>query len=120
MATISNGTLSATAELIAAQVERNLRREATTIIMTAAPQIQSGTPGLLAGQLTYLTDTLADALTLDAIYKGTVAVTLTTGAGADLNGLKHHAVGTVRFVAERPLPGRPAKWLTTVEIREVP
>lgn len=37
-----------------------------------------------------------------------------------LANLKHVAVGTSRMTAERATPGRPSKWLYTVEIREVP
>jgi hypothetical protein len=76
MSTITNGTLSAPAEVIAASLARNLRREAISVPTVAAPVIQSGTPGLLSGQLTLLTTTLAAALALDAIYSGTATATL--------------------------------------------
>lgn len=118
MATISNGTTATSAEILAAQLDRPLRRTATDRITAAAPHIQSGTPGLLVGQITYLADTLAAALVLDGIYRAITPVTLTTGG--DLNGLRHQAVGTARMTAERATPGRPSKWLYTVEIREVP
>lgn len=81
MATVSNGTLSVTAEIMAAQIERNLRREAVDQVSAAAPLIQSGTPGLLSGQVTYLADTLTAALALDAIYTALATVVL-SGANA--------------------------------------
>lgn len=119
---IANGTTTVYArEIVAASLDRPLHRTATDRITAATPHIQSGTPGLLAGQITYLVDHLADALALDDVYKAAAPVTLTTWAPAgDMNGLKHHAVGTARMTAERATPGRPSKWLYTVEIREVP
>lgn len=119
---ITNGTATVyVREIIAASLDRPLHRTATDRITSAAPHIQSGTPGLLAGQITYLVDHLTDALALDNVYKAAAPVTLATWAPAgDMNGLKHHAVGTARMTAERATPGRPSKWLYTVEIREVP
>lgn len=76
MTYVTNGTLTVSAEVINAQLERSLRREALSRIGAAASQIQSGVPGLLAGQLTFLCDTLDVALTLDALYAGTAAVTM--------------------------------------------
>ena len=80
---------------------------------------RENTPGKLAGTITYLCDTLASALALDALYQSAATITLTSDAGAPLNGLQHVAVGDLRYNAERGLPGRPSKWTITVEIREL-
>lgn len=76
MATVSNGTSTVPVEIIAATLRRPLRREAIGPINTAAPRIQAGTPALLTGQISYLCNSLADALALDAIYAGLAPVTL--------------------------------------------
>jgi len=104
-------------EIIAAQLERNYKRTDVDLLNTAAAQINAGTPGLLAGQLVYLCDTLAAAIALDAVYCTTPAAQPVTGG--DLDGLLHRAVGKGRLAAERALAGRPSKWLLTVDIREV-
>ena len=39
---------------------------------------------------------------------------------AGLAGFKHSAVGTTEMVAEKPPPGRSARWLYSVDVVEVP
>ncbi len=80
MATVTNGTSTVPVEIVAARLRRPLRRESIGLLNVAAPQIQAGTPALLAGQITYLAATLADALALDALYAGLAPVTLNAGA----------------------------------------
>ncbi len=80
MATVTNGTSTVPVEIVAARLRRPLRREAIGLLNVAAPQIQAGTPALLAGQITYLTTTLADALALDAIYAALNPLTLNASA----------------------------------------
>lgn len=118
--TLSNGTLTVSvAEIVAAGLSRPLRRTADELANAAGYEINSGTPGKLAGTITYLCDSYADALSIDAIYQATATVTLTTGAGAALNTLTHKAVGTLRITAERATSGKAAKWAVQAEIREV-
>lgn len=105
-------------ELLAAQLERPYRRTALDLLNTAAPQFAAGVPGLLAGQLTYLCRTYADAIALDAVYCNPEAAAVVAPPNP-LDGLRHRAVGAGRLVAERALPGKASKWLLTVEIREV-
>ena len=62
MATVTNGTSTVPVEIVAARLRRPLRREAIGLLNVAAPQIQAGTPALLAGQITYLCGSLSDAL----------------------------------------------------------
>ncbi|MFT3971793.1 MAG: hypothetical protein QM695_16325 [Micropruina sp.] len=160
--TAASWTLTATTELLTAQLDRPLHRTAIDRITAAVPHIQAGTPGLLAGQITYLCDDLNAALALDAVYTAGPGVFvrsltpdpehsglyLADGLVPDpehpglymvnpelmvpvfglpgmytappLANLRHVAVGTIRMAAERATPGRPSKWLYTVEIREVP
>lgn len=116
---LTNGVSTVTvADLLAAPLARPLRRTDVDVMNTAAYRISAGTPGKLKGTLTYLCDDLADAMALDTLYSGTAPLTLTTGGA--LTGLKHVAVGDLRYGTERALPGRPCKWTITVEIREVP
>lgn len=118
---LSNGSATVTvAEIIAAPLVRRLRREAVEALNDDDYRINSGTPGKLSGTITYLCNTLVDALALDTLYQGTAAVTLTTGTGAALNGLKHVAVGELRYNTEKATPGHACKWTVQVEIREVP
>ena len=116
---LSNGVLTAPAEeIIAAALEVDLRRTAEDVLNMAPVQINSGTPGLLAGRITYLCADLPDLLDLIEVYKANAVCTLTTGAALD--GLRHKAVGRMAIGAERALPGHPAKWTLQVEIREQP
>lgn len=112
-------TVTATAdEILAAPLSRPLRRTADDVLDSADYRIVAGTPGRLRGTITYLCSTLAAALAVDTIYQGTPAVTL-SDAGNPLDGLKHIAVGDLRYGTERPVPGVPARWTLTAEIREV-
>jgi len=76
MATVTNGTSTVPVEIVAARLRRPLRRESIGLLNVAAPQIQAGTPALLAGQLTYLCNSLSDVLALDALYGGLSPITL--------------------------------------------
>ena len=119
-ASLTNGTTTVVvADILAAPLSRPLRRDVLDQTNAAAPKINAGTPGKLAGTITYLCDTLASALALDALYQSAATITLTSDAGAPLNGLQHVAVGDLRYNAERGLPGRPSKWTITVVIREL-
>lgn len=80
MATVTNGTSTVPVEIVAARLRRPLRREAIGLLNVAAPQIQAGTPALLAGQITYLCGSLSDALALDALYSGLPPITLAGSA----------------------------------------
>ncbi len=119
MATVTNGTSTVPVEIVAARLRRPLRRESIGLLNVAAPQIQAGTPALLAGQLTYLCNSLSDVLALDALYGGLSPITL-ADLEAGLDGFKHAAIGATEMVAERALPGRPSKWLYSVDVVEVP
>ncbi len=121
MATVTNGTSTVPVEIVAARLRRPLRRESIGLLNVAAPQIQAGTPALLAGQLTYLCNSLSDVLALDALYGGLSPITLAGSlVEAGLDGFKHAAIGATEMVAERALPGRPSKWLYSVDVVEVP
>lgn len=117
---LTNGTITATAvEILGAALVRHLRRTDLDAPNQAAPRISAATPAKLAGSITYLCDTLAQALAIDAVYTATATVTLTTGAGHALDGLTHVAIDQIRIDAERATPGRPSKWTVQAEIREV-
>lgn len=102
-------------EIVAATLERDQRRDQAInasggLVLTAAPV------GPLAGQLTYLCSTWAAVAALDAIYRtGPVTLAATTTV---LPASTHYAVGNVRYNTDRPVPGRDARWLVTVPIRE--
>lgn len=104
-------------EFLAATLTRPLRRSVYDALNVPAPQISIGTPGLLAGTLTYLCASLAEALSLDGLYQFAGPITLETGGALD--GFTHMAVESLRMTAERATPGQPSKWLTAVEVREV-
>ncbi len=95
MATVTNGTSTVPVEIVAARLRRPLRREAIGLLNVAAPQIQAGTPALLAGQITYLTTTLADALALDALYAALNPLTLNATAIEVRRNLISNPQGTV-------------------------
>lgn len=117
---LSDGTTTVTvSEIVAASLKRPLRRSEFDVLNDDDYRINYGTPAKMAGQITYLCDTLVDALALDTLYRGTAAVTLTTGTGAALNGLKHVAVETLELTAERAMPGKASRWLLRAEVREV-
>lgn len=112
-------TVTATAdEVLAAPLSRPLRRTADDVLDSADYRIVAGTPGRLRGTITYLCSTLAAARAVDTIYQGAPAVIL-SDAGNPLDGLKHLAVGEIRYGAERTVPGVPARWTLTADIREV-
>lgn len=104
-------------EIINAQLKRPLRRSVYDALNVAAPQIAVGTPGLLAGSLTYLCETLADALSVDTIYQFAGAITLVTGGALD--GFVHMAVDDVSLTAEKALPGKESRWLVQASVREI-
>lgn len=106
-------------EVVGAALTRPLRRSVYDALNEAAPQIAVGTPGLLAGSITYLCDTLEEALAIDGVYQFAGLITLETGTGAALHGFQHMAVDQVRLTAERTVPGKPAKWLVQAEVREL-
>lgn len=112
-ATVSSGAT----EIINASLKRPLRRSVYDALNVAAPQIAIGTPGLLAGQITYLCDTLDDAMALDQTYQYAGTITLNTGGALD--GFKHMAVEDVNLTAEKAIPGYPSKWLVQVGVREI-
>lgn len=117
--TVSNLTASPAAyplEIIAAPLSRPLRRTVLDVTNDDDYRVNYGTPGKLAGSVTYLCDTFTDAAALDALYQTTAVVTLTSDD--ELNGLRHLAVGDIRYSTEKALPGRPCKWTVQVEIRE--
>lgn len=116
-ATDSSLTYSAScAELVGVALERDLRRSVADIFNNSQSLITAGTAGLLSGQLTFLCNSLAEANSVDAVYRMPGLVTL--GTSDELNGLKHRAVGRVRMNVERPLPGRSPKWMLITDFRE--
>jgi hypothetical protein len=115
---VGDGTTTVGAvEIVAATLTRPLRREVIEIRNSADVLINAGTPGRLAGQITYLCASLSRALALDALYRGTATLTLTTGG--EIDGLRHRAVDTPSMTAEKAVSGSPSRWLFTVPIREV-
>lgn len=106
-------------EIVGAALTRPLRRSVYDALNEAAPQIAVGTPGLLAGTITYLCSTLADALAMDGVYQFPGLITLETGTDEALNGFKHMAVDQLRLTAERTVNGRPSKWMVQAEVREI-
>ena len=112
-----NLTLAADAEeLVGVQLERDYRRSVADIWGAEQALITAGTAALLSGQLVFLCETLAQALTIDTVYRRPGLTTLTTGG--DLDGLTHRAIGRARLTPDQILPGKPARWLVTVEFRE--
>lgn len=77
--------------------------------------LTQGTVGPRSGSLTYLCSTSAQIAALDALYRTGVVNLPTQGV---LPSIDHYAVGDLRCTLERALPGRPAKWLVTVNLRE--
>ena len=120
MPTLTGATTVTFEELIGVDLLVPLRRLDLDVISQAAPRINDGTPGMQRGSLTLLCADWATAQAVEALYKTTADITLGTGAGQPLNGFKHRAVGSLRISAERTIPGRPCKWIVTVELREVP
>ncbi|MFT4296531.1 MAG: hypothetical protein QM582_14075 [Micropruina sp.] len=107
---------SATAvELVGAALERALRRSVADIWGDPQALITAGTAALLAGQLTFLCDSLAQALGLDSVYRMPGLLTLTSTD--ELNGLTHRAVGTARIDPQQ-LSGKNPHWLYVVDFRE--
>lgn len=120
MPTLTGATTVTFEELIGVDLLVPLRRLDLDVIGQAAPRINDGTPGMRRGSLTLLCADWATAVSVDALYRMSANITLGTGAGQPLDGLKHRAVGGLRISAERTIPGRPCKWTVTVELREVP
>ena len=120
MPTLTGATTVTFEELIGVDLLVPLRRLDLDVIGQAAPRINDGTPGMRRGSLTLLCADWATAVSVDALYRTSANITLGTGAGQPLDGLKHRAVGGLRISAERTIPGRPCKWIVTVELREVP
>lgn len=120
MASLTGATTVTFEELIGADLLAPLRRVDLDVINLAAPRINDGTPGLRRGTLTLLCADWTSATAVEALYKTTATITLNTGAGQALNGLKHRAIGSLRITAERANPGKPCKWTIQVEFREVP
>jgi hypothetical protein len=114
--TVTDGTTTVGAlEIIAASLSRPLRRDALDANQ-ADYLFTAGTPGLLAGRVTFLCASLARGLALEALYQGTALLTLATGGALD--GFKHRAVGTTSLTAEKAVEGSPARWLLAVDVRE--
>ena len=120
MPTLTGATTVTFEELIGADLLVPLRRLDLDVISQAAPRINDGTPGMRRGSLTLLCADWTTATAVEALYKTTATITLNTGAGQALDGLKHRAIGQLRITAERTIPGRPCKWTVQAEIREVP
>ena len=120
MPTITGATAVAFEELIGADLLVPLRRTDLDVLNQAAPRINDGTPGMRRGTLTLLCADWASATAVEALYRTAANITLNTGAGQALDGLKHRAVGQLRVTAERATPGRPCKWTVQADIREVP
>ncbi len=115
--TVSDGTTTVGAvEIVASTLERGLRRTVQEPPTSAEALITAAVPGLLEGQLTFLCASLARALALEALYRGTAVLTLTTSG--ELTGFRHLAVDKTRLTAEKAVPGNPARWLLTVTVRE--
>lgn len=114
---ITDGTTTVGAmEITACALERDLRRTVLDASNTAGSFINLTTESLLQGSITYLCSSFARALALDALYKGVLTLTLSTTG--ELTGLKHVAVGTTKFTAEKAVNGS-TQWLLTVSIEEV-
>lgn len=105
-------------EIVGVALERDLRRAAIDVNDTAEALITAGTPGMLAGQLTYLCDTLPAVLELDGLYCNTTPVVIAE-PGHPLDGLTHRAIGRTRITAERALNGLASRWLYVTDFREV-
>lgn len=118
-ATASKLTYSAEAEeLIGATLERDLRRSVADVWSSPGALITAGQPGLLAGTLTYLCATLAQARGVESVYRMGGLVTLHSDSPDDeLDGLTHRAVERTRF-APQMRPGRAARWTLAVDVRE--
>lgn len=116
-ATASLLTYSADAvEVVGVSLERDLRRSVADIWNSETALITAGTPGLLAGTLTLLCDSLAQALGVDSVYRMGGLVSL--DSGDELDGLLHRAVGKNKIAPEKVLPGCTPKWTIAVEFRE--
>ena len=120
MPSLTGATTVTFEALIGADLLVPLRRTDLDVLNQAAPRINDGTPGMRRGTLTLLCADWASASAVQALYATLSNITLTTGAGEALDGLKHRAIGSLRLTAERATPGRPCKWTVQAEIREVP
>jgi len=120
MPSLTGATTVTFEELIGADLLSPLRRTDLDVLNQAAPRINDGTPGLRRGTLTLLCADWTSATAVEALYKTAATITLGTGAGQALDGLKHRAIGSLRITAERTTPGKPCKWSVQAEFREVP
>lgn len=104
-------------EVLDVRLRRSYKNVDLDLLNSASPILNSGTPALRAGQFTFLCNTLADALAVDAVYCQPTPAYLVTTDG--LNGLKHYAVESGEMSSEEALPGKACRWLFQVEVREV-
>lgn len=115
MITITNGTTSATADLVTtARLQRATGRTAVQDLVQVGPR------GPLSGTLVFLASTEAAALALDSVYTDADHPVVTIDApGEPLDDLQHAAVDILRIDTERTMEGVPCRWAVTVEFQEV-
>jgi len=77
--------------------------------------LTQGATGPRSGSLTYLCSEWSQVSAIDALYRAGAVQLPSTGP---LPAITHYAVGDLRCTLERALPGRPAKWLVNVNLRE--
>lgn len=112
---ITSAATATATELVGATLERNSHSEAADSGASGVSIVTRGPVGGQRARLVYLCDSLPIARMLDTIHQGSAPVVLSGDTAGDLAGLSYYLVGRLQLAPEKALPGRPAKWLASVE-----
>ena len=113
--TMTSTVTTTATELVGATLERNSHSEAADSGASGVSIVTRGPVGGQRARLVYLCDSLPIARMLDTIHQGSAPVVLSGDTAGDLAGLSYYLVGRLQLAPEKALPGRPAKWLASVE-----
>lgn len=113
--TMTSVVTTTATELVAATLERASHSESSDTGTSGVSIVTRGPVGGQRARLVYLCDSLPIARMLDTIHQGSAPVVLSGDTAGDLAGLSYYLVGRLQLAPEKALPGRPAKWLASVE-----
>ena len=102
-------------EIVASALGRPAATRAAEVSGSGALILTRSPAGPRSGSLTMLCAGSDQVAAVDAIYQAGPVLAPKTGP---LPAITHYAVGQVRGTLERALPGRPARWLVSIDFRE--
>lgn len=102
-------------EIVSAALDRPLNAAAFDSGVSRAAIITRAPAGALVFRGVYLCPSFAAALIVDSLHQYPGTVTASGATAGELAGVAYTGTGKLTMAAEKAVPGKPSRWLVTVE-----